>query len=158
MSWTLDTWCCHAAAAAPLAALSTARHQVPVPDARRRSNPPVKRLRTLSRGRPAWPAALPPLCSAPVGVCIRHGPTLNSWVCPPPRLGRVTDQFNFRVQKLAAGGRFLAAFGLEGRAAGRFKQPLGIALLTPPAGVLGGPRVAVSDAFLNNVQLFDPTL
>ncbi|KAL4442741.1 hypothetical protein ABPG77_006735 [Micractinium sp. CCAP 211/92] len=70
----------------------------------------------------------------------------------------VTDQFNFRVQKLAAGGRFLAAFGLEGRAAGRFEQPLGIALLTPPAGVLGGPRVAVSDAFLNNVQLFDPTL
>ncbi len=136
-----------------------ARRQVPVPDAWPLFNPCVERLCTLGRGRPAWPAApLSPLTSAPSGVCIRHGPTLNSWVCPPPRLGRVTDQFNFRVQKLAAGGRFLAAFGLEGRAAGRFEQPLGIALLTPPAGVLGGPRVAVSDAFLNNVQLFDPTL
>lgn len=71
---------------------------------------------------------------------------------------RVTDQVNCRVQKFGPTGRFLAAFGTVGRPPGRFQQPLGIALLAAPAGALGGPRVAVSDGYLNNVQLFDPTL
>lgn len=77
---------------------------------------------------------------------------------PPVLPDRVTDQYNYRVQKFGPTGRFLSSFGARGRTAGRFQQPLGIALLPAPAGVAGGPRVAVSDSTLNNVQLFDPTL